>query len=79
MPYVAYDMPTITVRISDEQKKKLLKRGELSKSVREALELYLNTEKYREFLGKLERLQRENKIKTTTAAEVRLIHEDRER
>jgi hypothetical protein len=72
-------MPTITVRISDEEKKRLLKHGALSKSVREALELYLSTRKSDELIGKLEKLQQKNRVRTTTAEEVRLIKEDRMR
>ena len=72
-------MPTITVRISDEEKKRLLKHGMLSKSVREALQLYLSARQSDELIGKLEQLQRKNRIRTTTAEEVRLINEDRER
>ena len=72
-------MPTITVRVSDEEKKRLLEHGTLSKSVREALQLYLRTRKSDELIGKLEQLQRKNRIRTTTAEEVRLINEDRER
>lgn len=72
-------MPTITVRISDEEKKRLLKHGALSKSVREALELYLSTRKSDELIGKLERLQQKNRIITTTAEEVKLINKDRRR
>jgi len=72
-------MPTITVRVSDEEKKRLLKHGALSKSVREALELYLSVRKSDELIGKLEKLQRSNRIRTTTAEEVRLINEDRRR
>ena len=72
-------MPTITVRVSDEEKKRLLKRGALSKSVREALELYLSTSRSDELIRKLEQLQRKNRIRATTAEEVRLIKEDRAR
>jgi hypothetical protein len=72
-------MPTITVRISDEEKKRLLKRGKLSKSVREALELYLNTANSQDLIAKLEELQRKNPIKTASAEEVRMINEDRRR
>ena len=72
-------MPTITFRVSDEEKKKLLKHGALSKSVREALELYLSTKKSDELIGKLDQLQQKNRIRTTTAEEVRLINEDRRR
>lgn len=72
-------MPAISVRISDEEKKRLLKHGALSKSVREALELYLSTRKSDELIRKLEKLQRENRIKTTAADDVSLINEDRRR
>jgi hypothetical protein len=72
-------MPTITVRVSDEEKKRLLEHGALSKSVREALDLYLSARKSDELIGKLEKLQRKNRIKTTTAEEIRLINEDRRR
>lgn len=70
-------MPTITVRISDEEKRRLLKHGTLSKSVREALELYLSTRKSDELIESLEKLQKKNRIRMTTAEEVRLINEDR--
>jgi hypothetical protein len=72
-------MPTITVRISEEEKKKLLQRGELSKSVREAVKLYLDADRSRELLARLEELQRKNPVKTTTTKEVRMINEDRNR
>ena len=72
-------MPTISVRISEQEKKRLLTYGELSTSIREALELYLDGKKSQEYLRKLEQLQRKNPIKTTSAEEVRLIKEDRRR
>ena len=72
-------MPTITVRISDEQKKLLLKSGDLSKSVREALELYFDSRKSREVLKRLGALQRENTVRTTPEEEVGLISQDRRR
>ncbi len=74
-----YYMPTITVRISEEEKKRLLQHGELSKSVREAVKLYLNSERSRELLAKLDEIQKKNPVRTTTAKEVRLINEDRKR
>jgi hypothetical protein len=79
MSYTTYDMPTITVRISDEEKKRLLKRGKLSKSVREALQLYLNMAKSGDLIAELEELQRKNPIRTTSVEEVRMISEDRKR
>jgi hypothetical protein len=72
-------MPTISVRISEQEKKRLLRYGELSTSIREALELYLDSKKSQAYLRKLEQLQRKNPIKTTSAEEVRLIKEDRRR
>lgn len=72
-------MPTITVRISEEDKKKLLQHGELSTSVREALKLYINSDRSRELLAKLEELQIKNPVKTTRRKEALLINEDRKR
>ncbi|MCS4538918.1 MAG: hypothetical protein HYY67_08685 [Thaumarchaeota archaeon] len=72
-------MPTISVRISDKEKKELLNYGTLSTSVREGLRLYINTRKSQELLHKLEELQRRNPIKTTALEEVKLIKEDRNR
>jgi len=72
-------MPTITVRISDDEKKRLLKHGALSKSVREALELYLNTRRSQELMEKLEKLQQKNAIGTTVTEEVKMINQDRKR
>jgi hypothetical protein len=72
-------MPTITVRISEEEKKRLLQHGELSKSVREAIRLYLDTNRAKELFAKLSELQRKNPVKTTTRKEVRMINEDRNR
>ena len=72
-------MPTITVRISEEEKRRLLEHGNLSRSVREALELYLNAKKSDELLRKLERLQRGDSVSATPLDEARLISEDRKR
>jgi hypothetical protein len=72
-------MPTISVRISEEEKKRLLKHGALSKSIREALDLYLNTKHTQELLGKLEKLQQKNAVRTSSLEDVRLLNEDRKR
>jgi len=72
-------MPTISVRISEEEKKRLLKYGALSSSVREALNLYLDRRKSQELIAKLERLQRNDSVRTSSVDEVNLIHEDRGR
>jgi len=62
-------MPTISIRISEKEKKELLEYGNLSDSVREALRLYLDKKKS----------QRKNPVKTTTLDEVKLLKEDRGR
>jgi hypothetical protein len=72
-------VPTITVRISEEDKKRLLQHGELSKSVREALRLYLNSTRSRELLSRLSEIQKNDHVRTTVAREVRLINQDRKR
>jgi hypothetical protein len=72
-------MPTITVRISDDEKKRLLKHGELSKSVREAIELYLNSRRSQELIEKLGELQKKNAIRTLPTEEVKMIDQDRRR
>lgn len=70
-------MPTISVRISEQEKRKLLEYGSLSNSIREALNLYLDTKKSEELIGKLGVLQRSERVRTTAAREVDLIREDR--
>jgi hypothetical protein len=72
-------MPTLTVRISEEDKKKLLRHGALSKSVRDAIKLYLDSDTSQKLLAKLEELQKKNPVKTSAKKEVLLIYEDRKR
>jgi hypothetical protein len=72
-------MPTISVRVTEDEKKRLLKHGSLSTSVREALKLYLDTRRSQELIDRLEALQRKNSIRTSSVEEVRLIGEDRKR
>ena len=72
-------MPTISVRISEEEKKKLLKYGNLSDSVRDALDLFLKHKKSQEVLKKLAALQKKNPIRLDPEEIVRLIREDRMR
>jgi uncharacterized protein YlbG (UPF0298 family) len=72
-------MTTVCVRITEEEKRELLKYGSLSRTLREAMKLYLNTKKYEDVLAKLKELQAKNPIKTTTEEEVRMIREDRNR
>ena len=72
-------MKTVSVRISEEEKRQLKKYGKLSDTLREGMKLYLNKKKSDELLCKLEKLQSETQIKTSIEEEVKLIREDRER
>jgi len=70
-------MSTVSVRISQEEKRQLQKYGKLSDTLRQAMKLYLNSKKSEELFSKLQKLQAENPIKTSTEQEVKLIREDR--
>ena len=72
-------MKTVSVRISEEEKRQLKKYGKLSDTLRSGMKLYLSQKKSEELLCKLEELQANNPIKTSTAVDVRLIREDRNR
>jgi Arc/MetJ-type ribon-helix-helix transcriptional regulator len=72
-------MPTISVRISEQQKRALLKYGPLSNSIRDALRLYLDTKRSEQLLRRLQELQREDRVQTTSVEGVKLIREDRSR
>jgi len=72
-------MKTISVRISEEEKRQLKKYGKLSDTLREGMKLYLSKKKSDELLCKLEKLQSESRIKTSIEEEVKLIREDRKR
>ena len=72
------DMPTVSVRLTEEEKKELLEYGGLSKGFREGVRLYLKAQKSQEIFRKLEDLQRKNPVKTASEKEVELIRQDRE-
>jgi uncharacterized protein YlbG (UPF0298 family) len=72
-------MKTVSVRISEEEKRQLKKYGRLSDTLREGMKLYLDKKKSDELLSKLEEMQSESEIKTSIEEEVKLIQEDRER
>ncbi len=72
-------MTTVSIRISEEEKRQLKKYGRLSDTLREGMKLYLSKKKSDELLCKLEKLQSESKIETSIEQEVKLIREDRER
>ena len=66
-------MKTVSVRISEEEKRQLKKYGKLSDTLREGMKLYLNKKKSDELLCKLEKLQSESRIKTSIEEEVKLL------
>jgi len=72
-------MKTVSVRISEEEKRQLMKYGRLSDTLREGMKLYLSQKKSEKLLCKLEVLQNENPVKTSALTEVKLIREDRNR
>jgi Arc/MetJ-type ribon-helix-helix transcriptional regulator len=72
-------MPVITVRISDEEKRQLRRRGRISDVIREAIRFYINSRKREKALRKLEELQERYKVKTTVVEDLKLIKEDRAR
>jgi len=70
-------MPTISVRVTDEELKKYQKFGPLSRTVREAMDLYEKEQKKREALKKLDELQRKHPVHVSTEEIVRIIREGR--
>jgi Arc/MetJ-type ribon-helix-helix transcriptional regulator len=72
-------MPTVSVRISNEEKKELDEYGSISNAVREGVKLYLQSRKTSKALAKLRALQAKDRAKTTTLEELKLIREDRNR
>jgi Arc/MetJ-type ribon-helix-helix transcriptional regulator len=72
-------MTTISVRISEEERRELLKYGNLSESLREGLKLYLGRKKSEKLIRRLEALQSSNPVRTSTAMDLKLIRQDRNR
>jgi Arc/MetJ-type ribon-helix-helix transcriptional regulator len=72
-------MPVITVRISDEERKRLEKEGKLSEVVRAAIRFYLNSREVQKSIRKLRELQKRYRVKTTVEDELKLLREDRAR
>ncbi len=72
-------MVTICIRVTEEEKRELMKYGNLSDTIREAMKLYLNTKKTEKILSKLGELQAKNPIKISPEEIVRSIREDRNR
>ncbi|MDE1852636.1 MAG: hypothetical protein KGI38_02680 [Thaumarchaeota archaeon] len=65
------------MRISEEERKRLLRYGPLSDTVRRGLELVEKEKKRMDFIRKLDRLQKENPVKLDPDELVRIIREDR--
>ena len=72
-------MPMVSVRISDEDKKRLAKRGKISDEVRVAVRRYLDSEESNAVFGRLKELQDRYRVKTTPEEIVKMIREDRHR
>jgi len=70
---------TITVRLSEKERRELQKRGKISEVVREALRLYLRTRDSRRVISRLKELQRNTALRTTIQDDLRLIQADRQR
>ncbi|HKW04030.1 MAG TPA: hypothetical protein VJN71_01905 [Nitrososphaerales archaeon] len=77
--YKIYYMAILTVRLSDKERKDLLKYGSVSEGLREGIRLYLRAKKKKEILRRLEELQKKNPVEITSAEIVRMIKEDRSR
>ena len=69
---------TITVRLSEKQRKELAKHGRISDVVRDALSLYLQEKNSRRIIGRLAELQR-SKVRGTIEEDLRFIRADRDR
>jgi Arc/MetJ-type ribon-helix-helix transcriptional regulator len=70
---------SITIRLSEDDIRKLKRYGRISDVVREAIQLYIQSESSRETVLKLEKLQASNKTRITIDEDLKLIHEDRRR
>jgi Arc/MetJ-type ribon-helix-helix transcriptional regulator len=69
---------TITVRLSDREKKELARHGRISEVVREALNLYLREKNSKRTLSRLKELQK-TPLRSTIEEDLRLLRSDRER
>jgi Arc/MetJ-type ribon-helix-helix transcriptional regulator len=69
---------TITVRLSEKERKELAKHGKISEVVREALSLYLREKNSRRIISRLKNLQKFS-IGSAIQGDLRLIRADRDR
>ncbi|MDG6916166.1 MAG: hypothetical protein JRM85_01050 [Nitrososphaerota archaeon] len=70
-------MPTVTVRISEEDKRRLAKHGRISDAVREAVRRYLDSGASDEALQRIRALQLNDRAGTPPEEIVRMIREGR--
>ena len=70
---------TVTVRLSEKERRQLLKHGKISDVLREALRLYLREKSSRRIISRLKKLQSSKIVRTTIEGDLRLIRADRER
>jgi len=69
---------TITVRLSEKERKELAKHGRISDVVRDALSLYLREKNSRKIVDRLLELQK-SKVRSGIGEDVRFIRADRDR
>ena len=69
---------TITVRLSEKERKELAKHGRISEVVRDALSLYLQEKSSRKIISRLKELQK-TPVRSTIQDDLRLIRADRDR
>lgn len=77
MSHTVYDMPTISVRISEKEKEKLLLHGNLSEAVRQAIDDFIKEEESSKVLRKLADLHRKNPVQVDVEEIVEIIREGR--
>jgi Arc/MetJ-type ribon-helix-helix transcriptional regulator len=70
---------SITVRLTPEEINEIKRHGRVSDVVRQAIHLYIQTQRSREAIEELKRLQASSSIQTTAEDDLRLIREDRQR
>jgi len=69
---------TISVRLSEKERKELAKHGKISDVVRDALSLYLREKSSRRIITRLKELQK-FPVRSTIQEDLRLIKSDRDR
>lgn len=72
-------MTTISVRITDSERAELAKYGRVSDVIRNAIKLYLETNRSRAVFNRLRKLQTSDMVKTTQLEDLSLIKDDRAR